>query len=130
MLNRRCQPKSFVVNSLFVLSQYVCFASTLPLIRAPRLQTFLLAGHETTSTSLTWTLWTLARFPEKQTKLRQEIREARKKAKSDGLEEIESDDLNALPYLDAVTVRDFPLNNLSRALSLTSFSSSARNTST
>ncbi|GAA5968939.1 hypothetical protein JCM3765_002935 [Sporobolomyces pararoseus] len=68
-----------------------------------QLTTFLLAGHETTSTSLTWTLWTLARFPEKQTRLRQEIREARKKAKSEGLEEIESDDLNALPYLDAVT---------------------------
>ncbi|GAA5911789.1 cytochrome P450 [Sporobolomyces salmoneus] len=68
-----------------------------------QLTTFLLAGHETTSTSLTWTLWTLARYPEKQSKLREEIREARKAAKSKGLEEIESDDLAALPYLDAVT---------------------------
>lgn len=67
-------------------------------------QTFLLAGHETTSTSLTWTLWTLSRYPEVQTKLRAEIRDARKKAKDNGTDEIESDDLNALPYLDAVTV--------------------------
>ncbi|GAA5831678.1 hypothetical protein JCM3766R1_004976 [Sporobolomyces carnicolor] len=68
-----------------------------------QLTTFLLAGHETTSTSLTWTLWTLSRYPEVQSKLRAEIREARKKAKTNGLEEIESDDLSALPYLDAVT---------------------------
>ncbi|GAA5837435.1 hypothetical protein JCM5353_007110 [Sporobolomyces roseus] len=68
-----------------------------------QLTTFLLAGHETTSTSLTWTLWTLSRYPEMQDKLRAEIREARQKAKDDGNDEIESDDLNALPYLDAVT---------------------------
>ncbi|GAA5876297.1 hypothetical protein JCM16303_007090 [Sporobolomyces ruberrimus] len=68
-----------------------------------QLTTFLLAGHETTSTSLTWTLWTLSRYPEVQTKLRAEIRDARKKAKDNGTDEIESDDLNALPYLDAVT---------------------------
>jgi len=43
-----------------------------------------------------------------QDKLRAEIREARQKAKDDGNDEIESDDLNALPYLDAVTVRLLP----------------------
>lgn len=48
-----------------------------------------------------------------QSKLRAEIREARKKAKTNGLEEIESDDLSALPYLDAVTVRVFPRPRLS-----------------
>ncbi|GAA6058936.1 hypothetical protein JCM10212_002888 [Sporobolomyces blumeae] len=68
-----------------------------------QLTTFLLAGHETTSTSLTWTLWTLARFPEIQSKLRDEIRQARRQAKEQGLDEIESDALNAMPYLDAVT---------------------------
>ncbi|GAA6010303.1 hypothetical protein JCM11491_006257 [Sporobolomyces phaffii] len=68
-----------------------------------QLTTFLLAGHETTSTSLTWTLWTLSRYPDVQSKLRAEIRQARKDAKEHGLDEIESDDLNALPYLDAIT---------------------------
>ncbi|GAA5932238.1 cytochrome P450 [Sporobolomyces koalae] len=68
-----------------------------------QLTTFLLAGHETTSTSLTWTLWTLSRHPEMQAKLRAEIRDARKTAQDNGLDEIESDELNALPYLDAVT---------------------------
>lgn len=68
-------------------------------------QTFLLAGHETTSTALTWTLLTLSRQPEAQEKLRQEIRAARRKARSEGREELESRELDALPYLDGVAVR-------------------------
>ncbi|KAI5478309.1 cytochrome P450, family 46, subfamily A (cholesterol 24(S)-hydroxylase) [Pseudohyphozyma bogoriensis] len=68
-----------------------------------QMTTFILAGHETTATSLTWLLWTLARHPEVQTKLRAEIREARAKALSEGKEEIDSDDLSSLEYLDAVT---------------------------
>ncbi|KAK4702381.1 hypothetical protein P7C70_g3843, partial [Phenoliferia sp. Uapishka_3] len=66
------------------------------------LQTFILAGHETTSTALTWTLWKLAKYPVVQEKLRREIREARKKAKDEGREELGSDELNSLEYLDAV----------------------------
>ncbi|BGP08742.1 hypothetical protein JCM10049v2_004592 [Rhodotorula toruloides] len=67
-----------------------------------QLTTFLLAGHETTSTALTWTLLTLSRQPEAQEKLRQEIRAARRKARSEGREELESRELDALPYLDGV----------------------------
>ncbi|GAA5971155.1 hypothetical protein JCM11641_004165 [Rhodosporidiobolus odoratus] len=68
-----------------------------------QLTTFLLAGHETTSTSLGWTLHALSRFPEKQERLREEIRAARVKALSEGREELEQHELESLPYLDAVT---------------------------
>ncbi|GAA6003065.1 hypothetical protein JCM10207_001969 [Rhodosporidiobolus poonsookiae] len=68
-----------------------------------QLTTFLLAGHETTSTALTWTFHTLSRLPEKQNRLRQEVHAARKKAQDEGRDELDNRELDALPYLDAVT---------------------------
>ena len=35
--------------------------------------TFLFAGHDTTATSLTWLLYYLAKYPEHQTKIREEV---------------------------------------------------------
>ncbi|GAA5881060.1 hypothetical protein JCM3774_002999 [Rhodotorula dairenensis] len=67
-----------------------------------QLTTFLLAGHETTSTATTWTLFALARDHAIQTKLRNELREARRKAHAEGRDELDSRELDALPYLDAV----------------------------
>ncbi|GAA5896422.1 hypothetical protein JCM6882_001009 [Rhodosporidiobolus microsporus] len=67
-----------------------------------QLTTFLLAGHETTSTALTWTLYHLSQHPEKQDRLRNEVREARRKALAEGRDELESAELDALAYLDAV----------------------------
>ncbi|GAA5992389.1 hypothetical protein JCM10908_000458 [Rhodotorula pacifica] len=67
-----------------------------------QLTTFLLAGHETTSTATTWTLLALAEKPQIQTKLRDEIRQARRKAHGEGRDELDSRELDALPYLDAV----------------------------
>lgn len=75
-------------------------------------QTFLLAGHETTSTATTWTLFALAQKHEIQTKLRNELREARRKALAEGRDELDSRELDALPYLDAVCVRFSPLIDL------------------
>lgn len=67
-------------------------------------QTFLFAGHETISNSLSWVLWALVCAPEKQDRLRREVREARRKALVDGRDELTSEDLSSLEYLDAVTV--------------------------
>ncbi|KAK4057130.1 hypothetical protein OIO90_001625 [Microbotryomycetes sp. JL221] len=67
-----------------------------------QMTTMLLAGHETSSTALTWLLWTLAQRRDVQDKLRAEVRQARMAAQADGEEELSLDRLNGLEYLDAV----------------------------
>ena len=57
--------------------------------------TFLVAGHETTSTETMWALFSLSQEPEMQQKLRDELL-------SVPSETLDMDELNALPYLDAV----------------------------
>ncbi|KIM49563.1 hypothetical protein M413DRAFT_21761 [Hebeloma cylindrosporum] len=57
--------------------------------------TFLVAGHETTSTATTWALFALTQSPEVQDKLRKELLTV-------GTDNPTMDELNALPYLDAV----------------------------
>jgi len=61
-----------------------------------QITTFILAGHETTGNSLTWSLLVFARHPEIQDKLREELLAVPEEAPS-------MDDLNALPYLDLCT---------------------------
>ncbi|KAI0328401.1 cytochrome P450 [Cubamyces sp. BRFM 1775] len=56
---------------------------------------FLLAGHETTSNATTWALYALSQKPEIQQKLREELL-------SLDTDTPTMDDLNSLPYLDAV----------------------------
>jgi cytochrome P450 len=58
--------------------------------------TFLLAGHETTAVSLSWTWYLLSQYPEVEQKLRQEIREVLT-GRTPQLE-----DLPRLPYTDKV----------------------------
>ncbi|TEB31341.1 cytochrome P450 [Coprinellus micaceus] len=58
--------------------------------------TFLVAGHETTSTSTTWALYALSKDLEVQRKLREELLQV-------STDDPTMDELNALPYLDAVT---------------------------
>ena len=56
--------------------------------------TFLVAGHETTSTATTWALFALTQHPDVQRKLRDELL-------SLPTENPSMDELNSLPYLDA-----------------------------
>ncbi|KAI0330002.1 cytochrome P450 [Cubamyces sp. BRFM 1775] len=57
--------------------------------------TFLVAGHETTSTATTWCLYALTQAPNVQQKLREELL-------SMGTDNPTMDELMALPYLDMV----------------------------
>ncbi|OCH86066.1 cytochrome P450 [Obba rivulosa] len=57
--------------------------------------TFLVAGHETTSSATTWCLYALTQAPEAQRKLRAELFTLLTDTPT-------MDELNALPYLDAV----------------------------
>ncbi|VDC00282.1 unnamed protein product [Peniophora sp. CBMAI 1063] len=57
--------------------------------------TFLIAGHETTSTAVTWALYALACHTEVQQRLRAELLSHPTDTPTEG-------ELNALPYLDAV----------------------------
>ncbi|KAH9894821.1 cytochrome P450 [Cubamyces lactineus] len=60
-----------------------------------QIPTFLLAGHESTATASTWALYALSQRPNIQQKLRQELL-------SVDTDTPTMDELNALPYLDAV----------------------------
>ncbi|KAI8445341.1 cytochrome P450 monooxygenase [Phakopsora pachyrhizi] len=64
-----------------------------------QMTTFLLGGHETTSNAMNWALWLLAKNQSVQKKLREEILSAQ--ATHMG-EELSIEELNRLPYLDAV----------------------------
>ena len=67
---------------------------------------FLIAGHDTTTSAVCRLMHTLSLHPEAQSKLREEILEARKK-----FGEFDYDTLMSLPYLDAVcreTLRLYP----------------------
>lgn len=59
------------------------------------ISTFIVAGHETTLTSLAWTLYALAKNHAIQTKLRDEVLAFPNANPS-------PDELNSLPYLDCV----------------------------
>ncbi|KAG0146477.1 hypothetical protein CROQUDRAFT_107103 [Cronartium quercuum f. sp. fusiforme G11] len=63
--------------------------------------TAILAGHETTATAMGWLWLHFARNPDIQTKLRREIRDFKAGALESG-HYIPFDELNSLPYLDAV----------------------------
>ncbi|KAF9268780.1 cytochrome P450 [Marasmius fiardii PR-910] len=65
-----------------------------------QMRTLLLAGHETSATSLAWVLYELARHPEVQHKLREEIR-AREVTRRGGTE-FTANDFDNMPYLAAV----------------------------
>ncbi|KAE9403334.1 cytochrome P450 [Gymnopus androsaceus JB14] len=70
-----------------------------------QMRVLILAGHETTSNTLSWLLYELVRNPELQIKLRAEIRAAEKVASLRGESELNIQDLEGMPLLGA-TIRE------------------------
>lgn len=66
-----------------------------------QLMTFLAAGHDTTASALTWALYQLARFPERQRRLRDEVRSRLPPPTDD--EGVSSAEVDGMPYLRAVS---------------------------
>jgi len=62
----------------------------------------MLAGHETTSTTVTWALYELSENPECQSKVREEIRAIRADVTRRGHNELTIGDLDSMKYLVAV----------------------------
>ncbi|PIL24888.1 cytochrome P450 [Ganoderma sinense ZZ0214-1] len=63
-----------------------------------QMATFLLAGHETTASVLTWLLYELARHPEYQQKMRDEVRAIRARVAERGDADFSVADLDAMTY--------------------------------
>ncbi|KAE9402808.1 cytochrome P450 [Gymnopus androsaceus JB14] len=70
-----------------------------------QMRVLILAGHETTSNTLSWLLYELVRNPELQRKLRAEIRATEKVASLRGESELNIQDLEGMPLLGA-TIRE------------------------
>ncbi|CAA7260516.1 unnamed protein product [Cyclocybe aegerita] len=67
-----------------------------------QMRTFLLAGYETTATSLCWALLEIARHQDVQTKLRHEIHRKEREIRERGDRGLSASDFDTMPYLTAV----------------------------
>ena len=65
-----------------------------------QLMTFLLAGHETTSSALQWAVCMLCKYPEVQARLREEVRSALPNPRNPN-STVSAHDIDNLPYLSA-----------------------------
>ncbi|KAI0774916.1 cytochrome P450 [Trametes elegans] len=67
-----------------------------------QMRTILLAGQETTSNTLSWSLMELAKQPHIQSRLREEIHEMERTIRARGDTDFTVSDFEAMPYLQAV----------------------------
>jgi cytochrome P450 len=65
-------------------------------------RTMMIAGHETTANTLSWTLLELCKYPEYQTRLRQEIRAQELKMRERGDTDFTWKDYESVPFLQSV----------------------------
>jgi hypothetical protein len=65
-------------------------------------RTILLAGHETSATTLCWVLLEIAKHPDVQKRLREEIRAMEQAIHARGDVDFTATDLDGMPYLSAV----------------------------
>ncbi|EGN99109.1 hypothetical protein SERLA73DRAFT_181928 [Serpula lacrymans var. lacrymans S7.3] len=81
-----------------------------------QIATLLLAGHETTANTLVWTLYELARHPEDQQKVREEIAAVRKEVEARGDEDFVPSDFDSMPFMNAVLKESLRLHPIVAAL--------------
>jgi len=77
-----------------------------------QLRNLIIAGHEPTTATLAWTLFELARHPEMQERLRQEIRIAESNLRRQGKTEFTASDFETMPYLIAVLKESLRFNSV------------------
>ncbi|KAI0658317.1 PAH-inducible cytochrome P450 monooxygenase PC-PAH 1 [Cubamyces menziesii] len=81
-----------------------------------QMATFLLAGHETTASSMTWMLYELARHPEYQSKMREEVRAIRARVTERGDTDFSVSDLDAMTHVLAAMKEVMRLHPIAYAL--------------
>ncbi|KAF7790145.1 hypothetical protein EIP86_001097 [Pleurotus ostreatoroseus] len=77
-----------------------------------QMATLTLAGHETTSNTLSWALWEIAKLPEYQETMRAEIASVRGKVAERGDNDFTMEDLESMTYVNAAlkeTLRYHPV---------------------
>lgn len=67
-----------------------------------QIATLLVAGHDTTASSLTWLLYELSKHPEDQQRIRDEIKAARANAEARGDNDLLPSDFNNMDFTNAV----------------------------
>lgn len=67
-----------------------------------QIATLLVAGHDTTASSLTWVLYELSKHPEDQRRIRDEIKEARANLEARGDDDLLPNDFNNMDFTNAV----------------------------
>ncbi|KZS89245.1 cytochrome P450 [Sistotremastrum niveocremeum HHB9708] len=77
-----------------------------------QMSALMIAGHETTSNTITWTLWELSKAPKIQSKLRDEIRYFVNEASSRGLDQIPPEDYEKMTYTTAVLKETLRYHNV------------------
>ncbi|KAK7691948.1 hypothetical protein QCA50_005353 [Cerrena zonata] len=78
-----------------------------------QMRTILLAGHETTATTMNWALLELSNNPAVQTRLRSEVYSMKTSLQARGCGEFSASDLDTMPYLSAVikeVLRMYPVS--------------------
>ncbi|KAF8557917.1 cytochrome P450 [Imleria badia] len=67
-----------------------------------QMRTLLMAGHETTATTISWMILELARNPKVQSRLRDEMKKMEATIQARGDPQLTATDLESMPYLNAV----------------------------